>query len=327
MTETVARPVPSAVAGRGRRPISVALDVVLGQPGLWVLGALGFLARGGFLVVALPIWSLPTPVGISTILPVDAFTLDGLSPTFLAAVGPGLAIALVAALSFVFVTAALVDIAAYERFVTDPDTVAARGGAAWTSPGRAARIRALVQLVLVQAALVVPLGIGLAALAVRLAEAVQRELVVPSSMGTPLALRVLSGAAQPLLLLVVTIVLCELLYGGLSRQILGRLGPASAPGARAASETRPFLTSTFRTAATGWAVGAAFTILSLWAIAAAWGAVRAAFLGPGVLVEAPRIVEAAFVAFLFGLLWSAALLLIGFSGAVRSALWTAHALR
>jgi hypothetical protein len=46
----------------------VALEAAVSDPGAWPIGILGFLVRGGVVVLALPILTLPSPVGVGTIL-------------------------------------------------------------------------------------------------------------------------------------------------------------------------------------------------------------------------------------------------------------------
>ena len=74
----------------GRRLVA-ALEAAVSDPGAWPLGMLGFLVRGGFVVLALPILTLPSPVGLATLLGpavISTGRLDG--PLLALLVGSGL---------------------------------------------------------------------------------------------------------------------------------------------------------------------------------------------------------------------------------------------
>jgi hypothetical protein len=51
-----------------RSTVGCALEAAVSDPGAWPIGILGFLVRGGLVVLALPIRTLPSPVGVGTIL-------------------------------------------------------------------------------------------------------------------------------------------------------------------------------------------------------------------------------------------------------------------
>ena len=59
-----------------------AIRDALGSPSAWLVAGAGFLARGGILVFALPVLSLPTPVGVTLLVPPLSVTTSGISSVF-----------------------------------------------------------------------------------------------------------------------------------------------------------------------------------------------------------------------------------------------------
>src|SRR3972149_6684624 len=113
--------------GRGPSRVSVArrggaaLSVVVAEPSLWLLGSAGFLVRGGLVLLALPIVTLPSPVGITTLLGPAVVNTGRLEGPLLAAVAAGLLLVAGLCLAGLF-AAAWIDAALFERFVADPHT-------------------------------------------------------------------------------------------------------------------------------------------------------------------------------------------------------------
>ncbi len=333
MSEATA-PRAVVVAG-GWSNAGTALSIVLGQPALWVLGSLAFLGRGGIILLSVPIWTLPTPVGLTTTLGPDAFDRGGLSARFLGAVGVPLLLALLLAIALGLIVSAVVEVISYERFLADPESVELRGGRERSSISRRQRVRLVLDLTLLQAALLVPLGVGVAAVIARMVAVVRLEQFLPSSLQLPLVVRVVAGAAAPLSVLLVTLVVCELLYASTSRELLAARFDTRRPSAASTDHTDTSASlgtvavGVARTVATGtaaWSVTLPVLAASIWAITVAWNGVRDSFLGPGVLDDPGSMMEAGVVALLFVSLWTVVLLLIGFSTALRGALWTTRSL-
>ena len=179
---------PSA-AGR-RMPwggtISAAFVASLVRPEAWALALAGFLARGGIVLVALPILVLPTPTGLQNALGGPVSTLVfGAPSTGLAFLVVGLALA--AVLVFVAGTwvaawteragiALALEAAAEEGLAGPaPNLVGAPG------PGRIAVVRMLG---------LAPLAGALLAAWQPVYDATYRQLVLPDDLATPLPLRV-----------------------------------------------------------------------------------------------------------------------------------------
>ena len=69
-----------------------AIRDTLGSPSAWAVAAAGFMVRGGILVLAVPVLSLPTPVGVTLLVPPLSVTTSGISSVYvpqLLALGTG----------------------------------------------------------------------------------------------------------------------------------------------------------------------------------------------------------------------------------------------
>lgn len=302
-----------------------AIGAVVADPALWLIGAAGFLVRGGFLALALPIWTFPGVIEISTILGPDAIGPGGLAGrgTALALVGAGLALLVLFA---ALLTAAAIEIAAWGRL----------SASEWSEPlgrhrlpsGRAARLGMVLDLTGVGLACLVPALIAGALAVAAIVDAAYAEIVVPGSLATPLPLRIAARAAPALALVALGLVVGELLHGVASRRVLrglaGSRGLAGRPvlGAIVALLRRPV--GPLLTAAAGWFVSALALVPSLASIAICWSFVRTVYLDAAPLgpEDAPLLIAATA---LFVAVWLAALLLCGVASAVRAALWSAHA--
>jgi hypothetical protein len=319
-----------------RSALGTALAVVLSDPALWVLGTAGFLARGGWLVFVLPIWTLPSPVAITTLLGADVLGTGRVSAQLVALLAAGLAV-IATALVASAVAAVAVDVAAFEHFVRDPETLELRRGreARQLSPGE--RIRLILGLVGLLGLLLVPAATAVMATALRMIQAAYQDFLLPGSLDVPLALRVLFSSWAHVAVLVLCLLGGELLASVASRQLLaarfglgvrvrGRdpMARRSLRGSVAAVSTRAL-----RIAATwmlAWLVTLGLLVPGLGGILLGWAAVRSAFLDADALRDVQGAVAAGPAAVLFVALWCGALLLAGFGSAVRAALWTAESM-
>lgn len=327
------------------RPWPALLASLLLDPASWLLGCAGFLARGGIVVVALEVWSVPNPAAISLLIPPTALGPSGISPGFaatLVAIGLGLLALAVGA----GVVSALTELLAYERLaraLADPNeppgAVAGRAAPETAGPRRAIWLTA--QLVLLEALALMP-AVAAAVVAVRrLVEVGRSEYLVPSSLAVPFVVRVVDGAHAEVLALVLCLLLAEFLYAIGARWLLrrsldrppalaspGDAGDAGAPArrghARRASGALPYRMAAI---AGAWLAGWAATVVAL---AAGFIAARAArsLLDGIVFTLAASAGLAAAVPFvgsvaLLVAAWLVALLLAGGASAVRGALWTA----
>ncbi|MBA3777824.1 MAG: hypothetical protein H0X16_00700 [Chloroflexi bacterium] len=299
--------------------LATALAVVLADPQLWLLGALGFLLRGGWLVLALPIWALPSPVELSTLLGADAIGAAGLSANLVAAI----ALALAGLAGLVVVAAfgtAVADLSAWERLLASSELATTGGAAARVLPER--RLRTVLELVAIQVLLLVPVALALGWLTLRLVDVGYAEFLRPGSLEVPLVLRLLDGAREPLALVVAVVLLAEVLAALATRRVLRRRS-----GLATGAPRRPSAARALRTSATGWIVALAMVLPALFALHLAWTGIRAVFLSTRPLDDPQLVATAAFITALFVAVWAATLVLAGFASALRAALWSIEAIR
>ena len=316
---------PSGRALGARASVGVALAVVIADPVLWLLGSLGFLARGGLLLLALPILALPSLVELTTLLGPDAIGGAGLSARLVTLILVALAVLGSSVLAGV-VCAAFAEAVAFERVVGSTeirdDVASGRAGAAAAS----ARPRLVLRLVWLQLRLLPVCGLVVGALALRLVEAVRGEYFLPRSLEVPFVIRVVQAAAPEIALVLATLVAVDLLGAVASRRVLvASLHPARdhgpITGAVGEIVRRPW--SVARTFCLAWLVSLAAAVPVLLAVTMAWRVLIAVYApsDPGSF----DAVAAALVTVLFVAVWLAALLLLGVASALRGTLWTLRA--
>jgi len=322
-----------------RRAVSAALAVVVSQPRLWLLGMLGFLLRGGVLVLVLPIAVLPTEVEVRLILGANLGT-SGLTPGFFVLAGiAGACAALLALLALLMV--AIADVASFEQLVTAPQTLEQRG---WREPigftgaprrglvWRAYGVQLVTLLALVAAAVPVALAIN---------QATIDELLRPSSNAL-IYQRVLFDARQPLLLFVVAFVLIETFSAAAEQELFvraaGLRGALPAAGGRRAflagiarALGRPLRSPapTLAAAGAGWLLWLAVATIVVGSLAFTWPQVEATFLALPVagVPDVVHLLALFVVALVLAAVFVLGLLLFGVVSAVRAALWTVAGLR
>ncbi|CAN5688885.1 hypothetical protein BH23CHL7_BH23CHL7_13750 [soil metagenome] len=339
-TTLVAPGLRTAARTGWRGSVAGALHVVASQPALWLLGALGFLVRGGAILLTLAILVLPSPVSVRLMLG-SYLGSFGLTPEFWLALAVGLAL-LGAGVVLALVVSAAVEIAAFERFVAaEPAPLSDAPVASRLTP--AARRRLLAALVGVQLVGVALLAAAAVPIVVTAVGATYEELVRPSLAGGALYGRVLSKLGEPLFGWLVVLVVVEMVGAAASRRLLARsLGLAgggagaglerwrsvfvAVPVAIGAGLMRPIRRplSTLPTALLGWL--ATFAVLAPlgWLLALAWEATRVQYLGGASLVAVPGLL---LVAALLCVVWLGGVAMAGFASAVRCALWTSEELR
>lgn len=317
----------------GRRPPAVAWPraavaaaaVVAGRPRLWTYALVAFLARGGLLVLALPIAVLPTFIGVANVLGPASVSAAGPSPRLLALIVA--AIAAVAVLVLVGTVVAAAAETALHRATVAPDPEDVPGPAA--PPGESFLVlapsggprRAVARVVALRLLLLVPVAI-VTALAVPAWIAVAyRELTLPSDVAAPLPVRVLAGAPAASVAVLVAWLVAETVGGFATRRAV--LLGASVPRALGRGIADP-LRAPVGTALTV-LVALALTVLAVvpgaWAVSAAWDAARDVLTGDAG--------AAAVLAVALGLAaaWLTALVLAGIAAAARAVLMTAELLR
>ena len=316
-----------------RAGLTTALSVVCRQPQLWLLGMVGFLLRGGVLLLAVPIVVLPTQV--------EARLLIGgyLGSTGFAASFWGLVAAtalLAAALAVVvLLVLARTELAAFERLMDDPEADHAAIEPARLS--RSNRRRLFFRLFGLQVVTFVTLMACVAPLASAVGQKTFEEIVRPSSSSSIYA-RVLSGIGEPVFLFLVALVVVEMLSALATRELLVRAsGWRGSPGSRrlwllpavGSALARLALSPlrTLGTAAVGWIATAVVLVPAVWAVTIAWQAVRGAFLTSVGFSDGPELLGLIFVALGLSAAFVLAIALAGFASALRAALWSVDRLR
>ena len=326
--------------------MSPAARGLLSSPVMWVVGAAGFLARGGILVLALPILSLPTPVGVTLLVPPLSVTTSGISSAFVPELlAAGAFSVLVVALGLLL--GALADAVVYQQLagLARTHAVAARDVVAHdvathdvathtsilpaTMPGpRGGAPRLVAKLIGVEILALLP-AIAMSIITVsRLIAVGEQEYLLPSSTSVPYVARVLQGASTALIALGACLLLADVVNALLSRRLLRGAYRAEAvptagrprPTARAAQALR----GAARIAATwlaAWLVTIVSLVPGLLAITLAWPAVRDAYAAT-LSSAPPGPVELVAATLAFVAAWLVALLVAGAGSALRAAAWS-----
>ncbi len=314
---------PASAAVPWHRAAPRAVAVAVRRPRLWAYALVAFLARGGVVVLALPIVVLPTFIGIANVVGPASVSAAGPSPRLV-----GLIVAAVAAVATLVVVGTLVAAAAetalHRATVTpdadapsrsdrsDPSLAVAPPGATRRAVARVAALRLLL-LVTVAAVTVVavPAWIGVA----------YRELTLPSDVAAPLVLRVVVGAPAASVAVLLAWLATEVVGGFATRRAV--LFGASVPRALAGGAVDPLRApvGTLLTVAVALVLSVGLLLPAVWAVAAAWDAARRALVG-----EIDPI-SALVVALALAAAWTVALLLAGIAAAARATLATAELLR
>ena len=316
--------------------MSPAARGLLSSPVMWVVGAAGFLARGGILVLALPILSLPTPVGVTLLVPPLSVTTSGISSAFLPELlAAGAFTVLVVALGLLL--GALADAVVYQQLagLARAHDVAARDAAARTSilpaamPGpRGGAPRLVAKLIGVEILALLP-AIAMSIITVsRLIAVGEQEYLLPSSTSVPYVARVLQGASTALIALGACLLLADVVNALLSRRLLrGAYRPEAVPTAgrpRPTARAAQALRGAARIAATwlaAWVVTIVSLVPGLLAITLAWPAVRDTYAAT-LSSAPPGPVELVTTTVAFVAAWILALLVVGAGSALRAAAWS-----
>jgi hypothetical protein len=297
-----------------------SLLVSLGRPAWWVLALAGFLARGGIILVILPIVSLPSPLGLSDVFAPAIMQLRLGSPDVaLVAMIVGVAVGFVACVLIGGLIGAATDLA----LIRDGALAAAEEGVTATGPiGGPGGFRVVTRILIVRIVAHLPLAVAVAIGSVAIVNATYAELTRPVDVATPLVVRVVAGAAWPIVGIVVAWLLGELAGGTAARRIVldGEGVRDALSGAVAALVARPRSTIV---------PGIAMTIPLVLVIAGTLGGARVAWLRADAALTDSTIDAVTLVVTLmtFVAIWLAALALIGLLAATRSAALTFEAVR
>jgi hypothetical protein len=313
-----------------RGNVALAIAIVIGEPRLWILGIAGFLFRGGWLALVVPIWTMPSPVALTTLIGADAIGTSGLTPGLVMVIAAIFAV-VVLILVVSAVGSAWVDLVAFEHFVRERETADLRAGRQPVVLSAGNRRGVVLRLVSLYAGALVPAAAALIVAAIAIGQATYQDFLLPGRLEVPLLLRVAGAATGPLLALALLLVAAEVIASVGTRRLLGSRfglradGGGSRPtdqddgtGARASSR----LLALLRTVALCWATTFLFVIPGLASTLTGWAAIRTVFLTPDALRDLDASVAAGGITLVFVGLWAAALLLAGVSSALRSALWS-----
>lgn len=171
----------------------VALLATLTTPPAWLVGLAGFLARGGIVLVVLPIVVLPTPAGVANAIgPALVLFYFGQVPLdFLVLVG--------VAVGLLLLWIVLGGLVGAWADVTLPAMLSAEDELEPPFPPLLATGRPVVRVFVVRLLAHVPLALALAWGAVRIVQATYAELTNPLEVVTPLVVRVASDVPDALL--------------------------------------------------------------------------------------------------------------------------------
>jgi hypothetical protein len=284
-----------------RRRLVAALRASVADPGVWPIGMLGFLVRGGLVVLALPILTLPSPIGLATWLGPAVISTGRLE-------GPLLTLLLVSALAASVILAVALILAAVAQVLVH---------ARRRPPGPRSAPAVARDLVAVELLAIAPLAAMVAVTIASVSDAVRSELLQPGDLAVPLPIRVVSRTLLPLAAVVSAILVAEAIDGTLARAVL--------VPRRGLRPTRAALTTVVVTAALGWLVTSAVLIPGLFGIGATWAAARVAWSTvPTTQPASADLILALLATAAMVAVWIVVLILCGLASLVRAHLWTSR---
>jgi hypothetical protein len=290
----------------------VALLAVLERPSTWAFALVGFLVRGGWLIVLAPIVVLPTAVGIANVVaPLLEDIAFGRNTEDVVRSGGTALLAVAAWLLVGGLLAAAAEIETVRRTATSAEL---GGRPAPTRSGGTGRV------FVARVVALLPLMVALAWAAFRFVGVGYREFTNPSDVALPVAGRILVGAPDAGLGILAGWLFSEIVGGIAARRIA-----LAGDGLRAAlgGGVRGLRARPGRSIALA-ALSAVVLVLvlAITAIASgtAWAALR------GALAEGDASIATSLTLVLFVGLFAGGLVLIGLVSASRSALWTVEVL-
>jgi hypothetical protein len=277
------------------------------RPALWIVALCGFLARGGIVLLVLPMIPLPSTVGMATFVGPTSVTAAGLTPDSVARIG------LLAAVTIGWFVAGNVIGALTDRAIVAAVVPVGRAAHRTAEP---ARSRLLLRIVAVRLVALLPFITVVAVTARSVGELVYQELILPSDINSPIVLRVVQGARLQVGAIVLAWVVGEVLGGIAVRLAIleGRSFGRSIGGALAFVVRHPLATVVGSVA--GLAALVVAVAPALLAIGVAWTSLGVAVAGP---LDGSAVAGATIVVVVA---WAAAGLLVAIASAWRGALWT-----
>jgi hypothetical protein len=291
--------------------VRAATVLVFEHPATWALGLAGFLARGGILLLLVPIVPLPSPVGLANIVGPTAATPSGPSPEAAGMLAVGGAV-LLAWLVLGNAVGAMSDVLLTRTFVV-------AGGRAPLRPDLLGR------LVAVRLAAHVPLALALAFAAGPIVEATYRQLISPYDLAVPLISRVVREVSPLIALIVGAWLLGEVVAGLAVRYVVLR----NDSGIVAIGHALGHLVRRPGTSLATTVVGLAGLVLAIGppmvAASVVWSLLEASFVPS--LGQGGDAVRIAFFGLCLVAIWTGGLFLCGVASAWRGLLWTAEVAR
>jgi hypothetical protein len=288
-----------------------SLLAVLDRPATWSLALAAFLIRGGWLLMVAPIVVLPTAVGLANVVAplledVAFGRRTGELITLVALVLGGALVWLVGG----GVVAAAAEVEAVRRLALDPD-VADRANVPARDTLRTAWRVAVLRLVVH-----IPFAVALVWGAARLAAVGYAELTVPSDVTVPAAWRIVAGAPDAVIGVVLTWLVGETVGALAARRVVlvgesARAALRRALGGFLRSPVRPSLL----TVAATLVLFGVIAVTGL-AAAAALEQLRAGFASGETSIGTTALLV------VFVALFSGGLVLVGLTSAWRIAIWT-----
>ena len=284
-----------------------ALLAILERPSTWLLGLVGFLVRGGWLIVLGPIVVLPTAVGLANVVAplVEDIAFGRRSDEVITA---GLVSSIVVLVWLI--GGGLLAAAAEVEGVSQ--TLAALGA----HPRRGPLSHPVWRVLAVRSLTLIPLVVALAWSGFRLISVGYQELTVPSDVAIPIAYRILAGAPDAVVAMLLTWLFAEIV-GGLAvrRVVIDGAGVRRALRRALRDLRRTVVPLTLLALVSAVVLVVAIGVTGL-ASGTTWDALRTA-LADGDISLGPVALLVLFVG-----LFAAGLVILGLATAWRSAIWT-----
>jgi hypothetical protein len=286
--------------------LAASLVVVLARPVTWPQALLGFLVRGGWLVVVAPIVVLPTAVGLGNVvapwLEDVAFGRRSGELIAVVAIAGSVVVGWLAVGGLVAASAEIETI----RMVTGRDDPSDRG-----------RLGLAARVLTARLAAYLPFGVAATAGIARLVSVAYRELTLPSQTAVPAVLRVLLGAPEAVIVIAVAWLLGETIGALATRRIVLSGEGVGAALRQSLADPRGLARALALEAITTAVLIVVLAATGL-ATASAWDA-----LASELSLGSQPIVIGMLTALFVGL-FAGALVLIGVTTAWRCAVWTAE---
>lgn len=292
--------------------VTASLLAVLDRPATWAFALVGFLVRGGWLIVLAPIVVLPTAVGIGNVVaPLLEDIAFGRNTEDVVRSGGTALVVVVAWFLVGGLLAAATEIETVRRAAASAELDVAP---AMDRPGATRRVFVVRVLALL------PLIVAIAWAVVRFVGVGYREFTNPSDVALPVALRIVIGAPDAALGIVAGWAFGEIVGGIAARRIVlaGDGVGAALRGGIGRLRARP--ARSIGLAALSAVILIVVLVMTGIATGTAWDALR------GALAEGDASIATSLILVLFVALFAGGLVLIGLVSAWRSAVWTVDVL-